>query len=52
MVELLENFGAVATSVIGMAGETVTFVVSNPILLVPVAFGFFAAGVGLVKKFI
>lgn len=51
MAETLGQFTGVVESIITMATSIVTFVVGTPLLLIPIAVGFLAIGVGLIKKF-
>ena len=48
---LLTDLGLVATNIIGIAGSVITFVVSKPLLLIPVAIGFMVSAVALIKSF-
>lgn len=51
MALLLADFQTVVTTVITMATSIITFIVGTPLLLIPIAVGFLAIGVGLIKKF-
>lgn len=50
MTEILTDLGSVVTSVMTSAGSVVSFITSNPILLIPFAFTLIGGSVALFKK--
>lgn len=48
---LLTDMGLVATKIISIAGSVVTFVIGQPLLLIPIAVGFMVGAVSLIKAF-
>ena len=51
MATILTDLGLVVTAVVGMVGEIVTEIVSNPLLLIGFGIGLLGAGVALVRRF-
>ena len=51
MGALLTSLAGVSSKIIGIAGEVITFVVGEPLLLIPVAIGFMVGAVALIKSF-
>lgn len=51
MAELITQTGLVLTGVLKWSGDIVTFVVAQPLLLIPVVFGFIGGAVAMVKRF-
>lgn len=52
MGAIITDVGTLATGTLSMAGEVVTFITSNPLVLCFSLIGFVGIGVGLVKRFI
>lgn len=50
METVTTSLTTIVSEVIGVAGQCITFMNSNPITWVGVGFGFVGAGIGLVKK--
>lgn len=50
VIEPANILTTVVSDVIGVAGQVITFMNSNPIMWVGIGFGFVGAGIGLVKK--
>jgi len=51
MATILTDVGLLATSVLGMVGDTAAVIVAEPVLLIPVGLGLLGAGIGIFKAF-
>lgn len=51
MEATLTTIGTVVTAIVTNAGAVVSFMTSNPILLIPFGFGMIGGAVALVKRF-
>lgn len=50
MSEITTNVGLVVDLVTNTAGDVITMITSQPLLLIPIALGFVATGVAFIKK--
>ena len=50
MADLILQTTTVLKGLLAWSGDIITFIMANPILLIPIIFGFVGAGVGITKK--
>lgn len=51
MAEIITLTGTVLTGILSWCGSIVTFIVGQPLLMIPVVFGFIGMSIGVIKRF-